>query len=549
MFRRFLACSTGGVAVSTALLLSMLIGLTGLGVEVNLWYQTKRSMQGAADAAAISAALALTGSGSCTSGSACAWAPGLHGLGIAAENGWQHTGTNGIQVQVVSPPTLTSSALFNNPNAVEVWITQPQISLFGAADNVSATTIGAYAIASVTTVASRGADCVLALANATNAVQVDGSGDLQSNCGIAIDGGIDQNVNGSPLGGIHFNGNPSKVHITNLVVASNSTECPNAHCFLYNSTTALPASGVKTNTATADPFASLTFPTPPQGVQSVAISNSGSGFTNGTRTFTVVGGTNTFPAKFTATVSGGKVTVILAVIDPGAYTVMPTNPVSVTVDTGGGSGAKFTLTEQCFTWTTGSVPLPGRKYCSINLNGGVTTNFTAGSYYIAGGDANCVGFCASGTVTSDSAGVTFYLTNGEGNGTFGTNSYARISISSSSIALCAPGTACGTSCTGSCMLFFQNPAATTTTSLDPNGGGPTPANTNNTFTGNGTKTLSGLIYLPKQTVSVSGGTSISGCTAVVAKYLDIGGTPTFSNGCLPGSGIGGTTTTQGSLNE
>jgi hypothetical protein len=30
---------------------------------------------------------------------------------------------------------------------------------------------------------------------------------------------------------------------------------------------------------------------------------------------------------------------------------------------------------------------------------------------------------------------------------------------------------------------------------------------------------------------------------VIAYYVDIGGTPTFSNGCLPGNGIGGTTTT------
>jgi hypothetical protein len=116
--------------------------------------------------------------------------------------------------------------------------------------------------------------------------------------------------------------------------------------------------------------------------------------------------------------------------------------------------------------------------------------------------------------------------------------------------LCAPGTSTGTTCTTtnfgtgctgttgtSCLLFVQNPAATTSTA---NG---TPSTTSNTFAGNGTRTLSGLIYLPKQTFAESGNGPIQGCVGIIAKYLDIGGTPLFSNGCLPGNGIGGTTTT------
>src|SRR4029077_19957048 len=113
-------------------------------------------------------------------------------------------------------------------------------------------------------------------------------------------------------------------------------------------------------------------------------------------------------------------------------------------------------------------------------NGAGTTNFPAGSYYIAGGDANCVGFCVSSknaSVTSDIAGVTFYLTNGEGTGTFGTSSYARIAMSSGNVSLCAPGTNCGTGCTGTCLLFVQNPVATAST------GQGTPASTINSFAG------------------------------------------------------------------
>jgi hypothetical protein len=143
-------------------------------------------------------------------------------------------------------------------------------------------------------------------------------------------------------------------------------------------------------------------------------------------------------------------------------------------------------------------------------------------------------------MTSDVAGVTFFLTNGEGTGTYGVNFYAQISIQAGTINFCSPGTNCGTTCTNSistsCMLFIQNPAAP--------GGPPTMLKQyNNIVNGNGKNTLAGLVYLPKQTFNTVGTSSIGGCFGVIAYYIDIGGTPTFSNGCLPGNGIGGTTTT------
>ena len=49
-------CSSGAVAAMTALVLPVLLGFTSLGVEVGHWYLGLRQMQGAADAAAISAA-------------------------------------------------------------------------------------------------------------------------------------------------------------------------------------------------------------------------------------------------------------------------------------------------------------------------------------------------------------------------------------------------------------------------------------------------------------------------------------------------------------
>jgi hypothetical protein len=390
-------------------------------------------------------------------------------------------------------------------------------------------------------------------------VLVHGNGDLIARCGISIDGGRDQNVNGTPLGGITFSGANSKANISALIVAANSAACPDggAHCQQFGSLTALPASAVHTNTPTQDPYASLTYPTPPLGVQTGGVVRvaQGSGYTpaNGTCTFTVVGGTNTFPAKFMATVSGGKVTTIVSVTDPGAYTVFPTNPVSTTSNCGGGSGATFTLTEGCFTWN--NAPIAGRKYCSISPSG--TINFPTGNYFIAGGDnSGCVGFCMMGNnihATSDAAGITFYLTNGDGANSRGANTYAQVSFSgfgnSTTLALCAPGTNCGTGCTGSCLLFVQGaPAAVLGAHPVPESTSQSiPATTVNNFSGNGNSTLSGLVYLPKQTFVNQGNSQITGCFGVVAKYIDVGGTPSFTNGCLPGNGIGGGTTTTTTL--
>ena len=52
----FVRDRSGNVAVITALALPALIGATGLSVEVSYWYLTQRSMQNAADSAAIAAA-------------------------------------------------------------------------------------------------------------------------------------------------------------------------------------------------------------------------------------------------------------------------------------------------------------------------------------------------------------------------------------------------------------------------------------------------------------------------------------------------------------
>src|SRR5438309_11299648 len=60
MLRRFLSASRGTVAVLTGITLPILFGFTSLGVEVGNWYLVQREMQGASDAAAISAAASFS---------------------------------------------------------------------------------------------------------------------------------------------------------------------------------------------------------------------------------------------------------------------------------------------------------------------------------------------------------------------------------------------------------------------------------------------------------------------------------------------------------
>jgi hypothetical protein len=91
------------------------------------------------------------------------------------------------------------------------------------------------------------------------------------------------------------------------------------------------------------------------------------------------------------------------------------------------------------------------------------------------------------------------------------------------------------------MLFVQDPRATGLNGESSAQG--TATTTINGFSGNANTTLSGLVYIPRQTFQSQGNTTILGCFGLIAKYVNVGGTPSFANGCLPGNGIGGGTTT------
>ena len=169
---RFCQSERGAVAPIVALLLVVLLGFAGLGIEVGLWQLEKRRMQGAADAAASSAAQAIM-KGDSESQQARA---------IAATFGYQN-GIDDVTVVVNRPPLQGSKA--GVADAVEVVIRKnrkPMLAGFFMDGDVE---LGARAVASVE--GSGGGFCVLALEVTAQATQVHGASTINlPDCGLAV---------------------------------------------------------------------------------------------------------------------------------------------------------------------------------------------------------------------------------------------------------------------------------------------------------------------------------------------------------------------------
>ncbi len=211
MTRDLLADRSGASAIMVGLVLTGLLGFAGLGTEVGKWYVTKRTMQGATDAAAFGAALAAGGGSTNYTSEA---------KSIAAGYGFVD-GTNGVTVTVNKPPT--SGNYQSSTAAIEVIITDPQAELLSHLFMRSALTIAARSVATI----GAGPDCVLSL-NQQASVDTFLNGTTDVNlikCGIAVDsnsptaldivGGAQINADSaSVVGGISGSGNLTTVNGT-----------------------------------------------------------------------------------------------------------------------------------------------------------------------------------------------------------------------------------------------------------------------------------------------------------------------------------------------
>lgn len=248
----------GSYSIMAGLMAPVLVGFTGLGTEVGMWFYTHQAMQSAADGAAFSAAVAHA-QGNTTTYQNDATA-------VAARYGFVNA-TGGTTVTVNRPPLSGPNA--GNANAVEVLISQPQSRLFSAALMSGPLTIGARAVA---TAAAANVACILGLdPTAANTVQLMNNSVLPDpNCGVAS--------NSSHAQGLSVT--------NNAVVAAPITS--HGGIAAANNAQLLGSPNQTNAAAIPDPYAAVNAGTPP-----ACTTQNGTGINNGTRTLrpdVVVGG-------------------------------------------------------------------------------------------------------------------------------------------------------------------------------------------------------------------------------------------------------------------
>lgn len=177
--RRFRLDRRGGVAAVAALSLPVMIGTTGIAVDVGTWYHAKRTIQSAADAAAFAGALDLARQG--LDGSATFPPIDAAARDASARNGFGGTMT------VNHPPT--SGAFSGNDRAVEVIVQQPASVFFASlfmdrTPTVSARAVGMAIVADA---------CVWALHPTQRAaLSVSGSASIGLGCGVVVNSTHDE---------------------------------------------------------------------------------------------------------------------------------------------------------------------------------------------------------------------------------------------------------------------------------------------------------------------------------------------------------------------
>lgn len=130
---RFWRDRRGVVAIAVAVLLPVLIGFAGIGIEVGLWFAIQRQNQSAADAAALSAALEYAAQpGVATSPTTAATISA--GYNLFSNANCSTSGTTNCTLYLcynfrLGSPCNTSSSN-GKPNAVQVVLTQPLNATF-----------------------------------------------------------------------------------------------------------------------------------------------------------------------------------------------------------------------------------------------------------------------------------------------------------------------------------------------------------------------------------------------------------------------------------
>ena len=233
LLSRFCRDRSGTIAVLTALSLTGLVGFAGLGIETTQWYTEKRSIQAAADDAALSAAVAYS------QGNTTGYT--TEAKSVAGTNGFVDT-VNNVSVTVAKPPT--SGPYASNNSAIQVSIVAPATPLLSKMF-IGNFNVGGGSVALVGTQAAGG--CVMALNGAAA-----GAGTLSGTTNITLNN-CSFVVNSNSSSALVMNGNAT-LTAANVVlgggdsVSNNSTLTTTGGVLMYQP-------------PVTDPYASRTIPT------------------------------------------------------------------------------------------------------------------------------------------------------------------------------------------------------------------------------------------------------------------------------------------------
>ena len=168
----------GVIIVMFALMLPLMLGFIGLGVEVGYWFQKKRELQTAADAAAVASSYEVYEGRS----------SGVQTIAEreAVNNGWNSTdGTITVRSFPFNATFPASGSFTADTAAVEIELTYSLTRLFSSFFVSGNLTLNARAVG---TTSSSGNACILSLnASDPSAIKASGTVNLSlQSCGIAV---------------------------------------------------------------------------------------------------------------------------------------------------------------------------------------------------------------------------------------------------------------------------------------------------------------------------------------------------------------------------
>jgi hypothetical protein len=173
--------TSGAIAIVWGVLLPVMIGSVGIGVEVGLWYNYKRNSQSAADAAAHAAAYQILDEADEDSIVAAAKAD-------ARRNGFDSDDAE-VTVVVHHPP-ITGDHI-DDDDFAEVYVTRSYAPLFARLFTNSGINVRTRAVAGAGGGGGLGEYCVLSTRTDDTGIQISGNVTIATGCGMATSSDID----------------------------------------------------------------------------------------------------------------------------------------------------------------------------------------------------------------------------------------------------------------------------------------------------------------------------------------------------------------------